>query len=83
MNAVVFDLLAARRERGISDEQRLREAILRDLKGKVCGMRLAQAQCRAVRNLQNGVSIGLARHRAVAWALCATDPTEPTPPNAA
>jgi len=83
MSATVCIIAPIFHEQWPLDEQRLREAILRDLKGKVCGMRLAQAQCRAVRNLQNGVSIGLARHRAVAWALCATDPTEPTPPSAA
>lgn len=82
MGATVFDLLQLRRARGISDEQRLREAILRDLKGKVNGMRLAQAQCRAVRNLNNGVQIGLCRQRAIAWAMCAIDNND-TPPGAA
>ena len=45
--------------------------------------RIVIAQSRALRSLDRGVPLGKAIERAVAWARCATDPSDPTPPMAA
>lgn len=45
--------------------------------------RIVIAQSRALRSLDRGIPLGKAIERAVAWARCATDPSDPTPPMAA
>jgi len=45
--------------------------------------RVVQAQSRALRSLDRGVALGKAISRAIAWARCAIDPSDPTPPAAA
>lgn len=45
--------------------------------------RVVIAQSRALRSLDRGVALGKAIERAIAWARCAIDPSDPTPPNVA
>lgn len=45
--------------------------------------RVIIAQSRALRSLDRGIPLGKAIERAVAWARCAIDPSDPTPPMAA
>ena len=45
--------------------------------------RIVIAQSRALRSLDRGIPLGKAISRAIAWARCATDPSDPTPPMAA
>ena len=45
--------------------------------------RIVIAQSRALRSLDRGVPLGTAISRAIAWARCAIDPSDPTPPAAA
>ena len=45
--------------------------------------RIVIAQSRALRSLDRGIPLGKAIERAIAWARCATDPSDPTPPMAA
>lgn len=45
--------------------------------------RIVIAQSRALRSLDRGIPLGTAISRAVAWARCAIDPSDPTPPAAA
>ena len=42
--------------------------------------RVVIAQSRALRSLDRGVALGKAIERAIAWARCAIDPSDPTPP---
>ena len=44
---------------------------------------VTQAQSRALRSLDRGIPLGKAIERAIAWARCAIDPSDPTPPAAA
>ncbi len=46
-------------------------------------LRIVAAQSRALRSLDRGIPLGTAISRAVAWARCAIDPSDPTPPAAA
>ena len=45
--------------------------------------RVIIAQSRALRSLDRGIPLGKAIERAIAWARCAIDPSDPTPPAAA
>lgn len=45
--------------------------------------RVVIAQSRALRSLDRGIPLGNAIERAIAWARCAIDPSDPTPPKAA
>ena len=45
--------------------------------------RIVIAQSRALRSLDRGIPLGKAIERAVAWARCAIEPSDPTPPAAA
>lgn len=45
--------------------------------------RIVIAQSRALRSLDRGIPLGKAIERAIAWARCAIDPSDPTPPMAA
>ena len=45
--------------------------------------RVIIAQSRALRSLDRGIPLGKAIERAIAWARCAIEPSDPTPPAAA
>ncbi len=45
--------------------------------------RIVIAQSRALRSLDRGIPLGKAIERAIAWARCAIEPSDPTPPAAA
>lgn len=45
--------------------------------------RIVIAQSRALRSLDRGIPLGKAIERAIAWARCAIEPSDPTPPQAA
>jgi len=45
--------------------------------------RVVIAQSRALRSLDRGLPLGKAIERAIAWARCAIEPSDPTPPAAA
>lgn len=46
-------------------------------------VRNARLCAATMRSLDRGIPLGKAIERAVAWARCATDPSDPTPPMAA
>lgn len=67
MSAMVIDMRTFRRE-GPTDEQRARDAVDQELKGKVTETILAQAKARAVRSVVGGRPLAQAVCSAIAWA---------------
>lgn len=65
---------ATRRHMRPIEHETVRDEVLRRLRGRVCGLRIVQAQARAERNFDRGTARNLAVARAVSWALCAIDP---------
>lgn len=81
MSAVILNLFGR-----ITAQPTPAQIIREDVKAALVGFsatRIAQAQARAERHLRNGYPIDTCIDRAVKWARCATDPSDPTPPRAA
>lgn len=55
------------------------ERIRRELRGQCTEQRIAQAEARAARLIAANLAPDRAVRRAIAWATCATDPTDPPP----
>ena len=85
MSASGVDMRAFVRTRvPLPDEQYARKRVRDALRGRVSDSRIAQAEARAERLvLAGGVALPRCIERAIAWALCATDPTPNPPPFAA
>ncbi len=65
------------------DYRQIAVADVRNALRNVPEHRVVIAQSRALRSLDRGIPLGKAIERAIAWARCATDPSDPTPPAAA
>lgn len=67
MSAMVIDMRTFRRE-GPTDEQRARDEVERELRGKATDTIIAQAKARAVRSIVGGRPLAKAVCSAIAWA---------------
>ena len=65
------------------DYRQIAVADVRNALRNVPEHRVIIAQSRALRSLDRGIPLGKAIERAIAWARCAIDPSDPTPPNVA
>lgn len=79
MSAFVIDMHAfAARRAAKSDQQVARDRVAERLAGKCSGDRIHMARERAANAITSrNVSIERAVKCAIAWAMCATDPTPP------
>ena len=65
------------------DYRQIAVADVRNALRNVPEHRVVIVQSSALRSLDRGIPLGKAIERAIAWARCATDPSDPTPPAAA
>lgn len=81
MNATVTSIFS--RMSAPPDRKRIVVEDVRNALRNVPEHRIVIAQSRALRSLDRGVPLGIAISRAIAWARCATDPSDPNGPMAA
>lgn len=81
MNATVTSIFS--RMSAPPDRRKIVTEDVRNALRNIPEHRVIIAQSRALRSLDRGIPLGTAIERAIAWARCATDPSDPTPPRAA
>ena len=80
MAATVTDIFSRNAK---PDYRQIAVADVRNALRNVPEDRVVKAQNHALKSLRQGIPLGTAISRAVAWARCAVEPSEPNPPQAA